>query len=208
MRLDCDANRCMRIVQTAETAGWSVEAILELQKSLVDTKQKGPVSFEWREDKFLTPFLENDPLLYSFDDDEEDDNDVEEFHAADKTMALQELLEGTGGISSSPSSSAKSNELADLTKVFQSLGEGIRDELANPVNVAAHSDDGGLKFSNGASQPRKRDKKDLKVTFAEVAKRELRNVNKDYFGSYSAFGIHREMLSDKVSTSLHCGHWT
>lgn len=62
-----------------------------------------------------------------------------------------------------------------------------------------------LKFSSNGAPSRglstNKDKKDLKVTFAEVARRELRNMNEDYFGSYSAFGIHREMLSDKVSTA-------
>lgn len=69
----------------------------------MDTKRKGPKP-EWKDDKFLTPFLENDPLLYSFDNGGEED-DVEEFDAADKTMALQELLEGNGP--SSPSSTSR-----------------------------------------------------------------------------------------------------
>lgn len=45
---------------------------------------------------------------------------------------------------------------------------------------------------------KKKNKKDVKIFFAKAAKRETRNVNKDYFGSYSAFGILREMLSGKV----------
>lgn len=211
----------------AESGGWSAGASLELQESLGlsgDAKQKGTVA-AWKDDKFLTPFLENDPLLYSFDDEGEDD-DVEELNAAEKTTALRELLEGSStdlkalAETSVSTGSAGASDLADITKVFLSLDEGIREELASPVDVpdvAADSssgsslqDDGtpdgegnqkgSVKSCNG-TEPRvskKRDKKDLKVTFAEVAKREARNVNKDYFGSYSTFGIHREMLSDKV----------
>lgn len=34
--------------------------------------------------------------------------------------------------------------------------------------------------------------------FVEVVKREVWNVNKDYFGFYSVFGIYWEMFFDKV----------
>lgn len=225
----------------AETEAWSAECSLKLQQSIREdaglsmvTKSKGlnpSGSPAWKDDKFLTPFLENDSLLYSFDDEGEDD-DVEEFNAADKTSALRELLEGNSHSESSNSTETKvpagtesvgASELADLTKFFQSLGEDIRDELVSPVDlsstcdVPAHSSSGSLLQDDGPPEaidvddrevielesklPKKKNKKDLKVTFAEVAKREARNVNKDYFGSYSAFGIHREMLSDKVWTA-------
>lgn len=182
---------------------------------------------------FLTPFLKNDSLLYSFDD-EGDDDDVEEFNAADKTSALRDLLEGNSHSESSNSTEMKApagtgnvgtSELADLTKFFQSLGEDIREELVSPVDVSSTSDVPSYSSSGAPLQddgppdaiavddqkeielesklPNKKNKKDLKVTFAEVAKREARNVNKDYFGSYSAFGIHREMLSDKVRTDAY-----
>ena len=226
-----------------ETKSWSVGASLELLESLreqagllVDTKQKGTVSSSapvWKDDRFLTPVLENDPLLYSFDDDEGDDDDVEEMNAVDRTTALRELLEGNSVSVASTSTDLQvlaepgsKNDLEDLKRVFLTLGDDIREELASPLDVPLASDitaqsssgsslqvDGAPdlidvevdeevsdKSSNG-TEPRlskKKNKKDLKVTFAEVAKREARNVNKDYFRSYSAFGIHREMLSDKV----------
>ncbi|KAG0556222.1 hypothetical protein KC19_11G036100 [Ceratodon purpureus] len=233
--------------KVAENKSWSAEASLELQESLreqaglsVDTKQKGTASSSvpaWKDDKFLTPVLENDPLLYGFDDEGEDD-DVEEMNAVDRNAALRELLEDKSNSAASTSTGLEvlaetgtRNDLADLTKVFLSLGDDIREELASPLDVpmtadvAAESssnsslqDDGApdliavevdeelsVKSSNGTEPelPKKKGKKDLKVTFAEVAKREARNVNKDYFGSYSAFGIHREMLSDKVRTDAY-----
>lgn len=227
----------------AEIESWSVGASLELQESLreqaglsVDTKQKGTVSSSapaWKDDKFLTPVLENDPLLYSFDDEGEDDL-VEAMNAVEKTTALRELLEGNSNTESSTSGglevlaeTGNKNDLADLTKVFLFLGDDIREELGSPLDVpptsdvTAQSSSGSLLQDDGApdlidvdadeedsvksssgTEPglsKKKSKKNLKVTFAEVAKKEARNVNKDYFGSYSAFGIHREMLSDKVS---------
>jgi protein arginine N-methyltransferase 3 len=220
-------------LQVAETESWSGGDSLALQESIregaglsADSKQKGAASPAWEDDKFLTPVLENDPLLYSFDDEGEDD-DVGEMNAMDRTTALRELLDGNSTSTSTGlqvlAEPGSKNDLADLAKVFLSLDDQTREELASPVDVAPRAsdvpaqpslqDDGApdliavdcdeeasVKSSNG-TEPRpskKKDKKDLKVTFAEVAKREARNVNKDYFGSYSAFGIHREMLSDKV----------
>jgi type I protein arginine methyltransferase len=42
---------------------------------------------------------------------------------------------------------------------------------------------------------------DLKVVRKDTAARERKDVDEDYFGSYSSFGIHREMLDDKVCYS-------
>lgn len=39
---------------------------------------------------------------------------------------------------------------------------------------------------------------ELEVSFAKVEASEIKIVNKNYFGLYSSFGIHREMISDKV----------
>lgn len=36
------------------------------------------------------------------------------------------------------------------------------------------------------------------ISSARVVADKIQNVNKNYFGSYSSFGIHREMISDKV----------
>ena len=40
-----------------------------------------------------------------------------------------------------------------------------------------------------------RNDKQLRASFAA---REINNVNENYFGAYGSFGIHREMISDKV----------
>lgn len=240
---------------------WSCEAKHDTQEALLehlntskhvtlsrrlDEKQKGRESSNpaWKNDKYLRPFLENDPLLYGFDE-EGGDNESEEFDVVDKTTALQELLDGSSGISMDRGSevipepvqtkSLGADNLADLTKVFLSLGDGVREDLASPTDASGVSDfgesalpsssgqgrevaeagpgpdskstvvdqdRGSKQFSGmGTTVTKKKDRKDLKVTFAQVAEKEMRNANKDYFGSYSGFGIHREMLSDKVKHS-------
>ncbi|XP_068657978.1 probable protein arginine N-methyltransferase 3 [Aristolochia californica] len=49
----------------------------------------------------------------------------------------------------------------------------------------------------------KKKDKSLKVSFANVAAREFKIVHENYFGVYSSFGIHREMISDKVRTDSY-----
>lgn len=198
---------------------------------LLDTKQKGVdsgIAPDWKDDKHLTPFLEDDPLLYGFDD-VGDDNRSEELDVVDRNTALQELLQGPSDVKTSSATDGKGAsdcDIADLTKVFLSLGDGIREELASPMDMSIAQFDASSSPASSLQEHKsvvvgenvnrvnkpshgsekvfpKKDRKDLKVTFSEVAKRELRNVNKDYFGSYSAFGIHREMLSDKVLTNLN-----
>ncbi|TVU02120.1 hypothetical protein EJB05_52387, partial [Eragrostis curvula] len=43
----------------------------------------------------------------------------------------------------------------------------------------------------------------LKVARASVNAKAIKTVDDNYFGSYSSFGIHREMLSDKVRTDAY-----
>lgn len=219
---------------------WSCEAKIETGDALLqhliatkhaslllDTKQKGvdsKIAPAWKDDKYLSPFLEDDPLLYGFDD-EGDDNESEELNVADRNTALQELLQDVKNPSATDGKEAPDYDIADLTKVFLSLGDGIREELASPTDMSIPYLDTSSSSASSLQEQKsfvagdnvnrvnrpspgsekvvpKKDRKDLKVTFSEVAKRELRNVNNDYFGSYSAFGIHREMLSDKVLTDL------
>ena len=37
-----------------------------------------------------------------------------------------------------------------------------------------------------------------KVTFSNVAEKEIKTINESYFGAYSRFAIHKEMLSDQL----------
>ena len=51
--------------------------------------------------------------------------------------------------------------------------------------------------SRQSSLMKKKDKRS-KVTFSNVAEKEIKTINESYFGAYSQFAIHREMLSDQV----------
>lgn len=44
----------------------------------------------------------------------------------------------------------------------------------------------------------KTNEKQLRTYKLKFASNNVKIVNEDYFGSYSSFGIHREMISDKA----------
>ncbi|KAJ4815567.1 Protein arginine N-methyltransferase 1 [Rhynchospora pubera] len=75
-----------------------------------------------------------------------------------------------------------------------------RKEFINQVNVPnleKLEDQFGKFMENGVSEE-KGEENNLKVVRHGAAARERKEVDEDYFGSYSSFGIHREMLGDKV----------
>ena len=69
--------------------------------------------------------------------------------------------------------------------------------VTNPSEVII---DGVDATEDCCSSDRKSKDKHLEICSAKAAvTNEIKNVNKNYFGSYSSFAIHREMISDKVS---------
>lgn len=66
---------------------------------------------------------------------------------------------------------------------------------SDKVTVSScYSSNGGPSFGNPNKKP-------LRNSPAKISENEILNVNRSYFGSYSSFGIHREMISDKVCLS-------
>ncbi|XWS57037.1 hypothetical protein CRYUN_Cryun09bG0137100 [Craigia yunnanensis] len=45
--------------------------------------------------------------------------------------------------------------------------------------------------------------KQSRVYIADVVEKDIKKVNEIYFGSYSSFGIHRDMISDKIRTDAY-----
>lgn len=52
------------------------------------------------------------------------------------------------------------------------------------------------------SSERKTNDTHMIISPAKAVENKIMNTNKNYFGSYSSFGIHREMISDKVPISV------
>lgn len=107
--------------------------------------------------------------------------DIREESSSDR--GASELIDsGDNGGKDVESSSQKDMTTA---KPFESL---TVDDTSNAV--------GGV-FSNGNGK----NKMDTFPSSTIIAK-EMTDINKNYFGSYSSFGIHREMISDKVPPNL------
>jgi len=103
----------------------------------------------------LTPFLENNPLLYSCEGD--DDEQSEEFDVVDKDKAVRQLLDFSSmnkqSIANVVEMAAEDetsvqglglgdSNLADLTKVFLALGDGFWDESTRPTGASVLSNKG------------------------------------------------------------------
>lgn len=89
------------------------------------------------------------------------------------------------------------SEMISREEVMKELA--INGDLAEKeVSIESISEDFDKIMPNGSGQKNQKDKQ-LRVSVANVAAREIMKVNENYFGAYGSFGIHREMLSDKVN---------
>lgn len=132
------------------SCGSTCESRQELQDHLHETSGFGSGNLPWNNDMYLKPYMEEDNLLYSFDEDVDDDNAVMGIDDFDK-MSIDDKTD--------------LDSYASIDKAI--IGESSGDKKANNSSLNA-------------------------------VDRQIMIVNKDYFGSYSSFGIHKEMISDKV----------
>ncbi|EPS61091.1 hypothetical protein M569_13710 [Genlisea aurea] len=172
-----------------------------LQEHLHGSPELDRGSFPWSDDKYLKPFLHDDALLYSFSEDDDDDDEDEEDK---KTMSIDEkemklYLSKFERIE-------MDHEDADTDIVCDNGGKDAllhadTDELdskgserlpANGVNYLL-----GGKLSGGALRNGRHGICSARLT------NEINSINKGYFASYSSFGIHRDMISDKARTDAY-----
>lgn len=204
--LGLDFYGCFRLVNyiramVAQNICWSCghqcKSDQELQTHLHEGSVMGELKLLWDNDIYLQPFMQGDSLLYSFDQDEDFEEDecippVDEEEArrilgeAGNICIDDEVMIDSDGCTSVASNAEGMKEQASSSDGFPLVASSSKGATPNGVDVGLDSMD--------------KKKKDvhLRVSFANVAASEIRKVNESYFGSYSSFGIHREMLSDKV----------
>ena len=149
------------------------------------------------DDKYLNPFMQEDPLLYSFSQDEEGEDD--DATALEKEEIMRDLRE-FGEIC------IDDGDIIDaLASDFDTLNEDRREgaSASNGYYGMENISEKEIGSCIGAKEhvgsfKRKPKDKHMRVSFANVVSKEIKNVNENYFGAYSSFGIHREMISDKV----------
>lgn len=142
------------------------------ENKAVDVKD---VNFPWDDEKYLKPFWQEDSLLYSFADDEE-----EEEEGLDREGLMEDL-----------------QKLGDLSIDVEAIGESSVSSNKGVTLISSCSDlkrscKDGLVVVNGKDE-------EARVCDGRLVGRNVRKVNENYFGSYSSFGIHKEMISDKVN---------
>ncbi|XP_022966973.1 probable protein arginine N-methyltransferase 3 isoform X2 [Cucurbita maxima] len=159
--------------QVAENRCWSCgflcQSSQDLQNHLHQTLNLNEIKALWNDDKYLKPFSEDDPILYSFAEDEEDDD------ISPITNNLQRNTDSNCDCSST--SHGYLNTPSNLEAVIENT---VKATETLKLNDKTQEDD------------------QLKITRRNFYSKDIKNVNESYFGSYSSFGIHREMLSDKV----------
>lgn len=163
--------------QVAENRCWSCglscQSNLDLQHHLHKILNLNDIKALWDDDKYLKPFKQNDPLLYSFAEDEEDDDETTRenlpFHAnQNQKNGMEDCTSASHGYLNAASSlEAKIENTVETTKTLE------------------------LKYDV-------QEDNQLKIARQIFDRNDIKNANENYFGSYGSFGIHREMLSDKV----------
>ncbi|KAL2478152.1 putative protein arginine N-methyltransferase 3 [Forsythia ovata] len=193
-----DFYKCLKLInyvryQVAENRCWSCgmtcQSLRDLQNHL-----HGVVNFEgsmlqWDNDRYLSPILQDDALLYSFAEDEEDED-------GDNT-------------SFDPKELVNWNQFEQISIEDENCSDRYVSQLMTPCenvgNEVASASDRGIKagVEDAVSSFRNEKDEQFNVSSAKIVANQIRDINKSYFGSYSSFGIHREMISDKVRTDAY-----
>ncbi|XP_044964684.1 probable protein arginine N-methyltransferase 3 [Hordeum vulgare subsp. vulgare] len=137
----------------------------------------------WADDSYLKPFMEDDSLLHSlsiFDDEDDEDCGM--------PVETGECSAGNG----------RSGELQG--NCLNTIIDDCSDISARFEKAVTTESNGGDNNGSLSEEPTDRQ---LKITRASVTAKEIKKVDDNYFGSYSSFGIHREMLGDKVRTDAY-----
>lgn len=175
--------------QVAESRCWSCglacQSKHDLQNHLHDVTDFNGIKPLWDDDKYLKPFMQDDSLLYNFGEFEEGED--EETSTMDEDL-VRDLKDAIYGDNQDAVKKLVVNDDAYVSDDRSSLPSSSDKELVNGKDSrgSISSIDKNPEEGSLISNPQN-----------HIATH-IRKVNESYFGSYSSFGIHREMLSDKV----------
>lgn len=187
--------------QVSENSCWSCglafQSKHDLQNHLHDVIDFNAITPLWDDDRYLKPFMQDDSLLYNFGEFDEGEDEQPSIMDEDIVRDLKNALETNG---------------VDQDAVKKLVVDDRADDVFKRKETASVSDE----HSNLPSSSDKKlvNGKDSRVCVSSIDKDQeegslmgnphnhiathIKKVNESYFGSYSSFGIHREMLSDKV----------
>lgn len=188
--------------QVAENRCWSCGLTClsnkDLQNHLHETVNLKDIKPLWNSDEYLKPFLQDDSVLYSFGEDEEGEDDYSVAVDKDELMSDVRHFEEicidheihVEKIATDSDTSCESGK-----RDVDSSSNGYSNTASSSGKVTANGVSSG---EHVGSADRKTIVKNIRAYIPNHGSKDIKNINNDYFGSYSSFGIHREMLSDKV----------
>ncbi|OMO87256.1 Protein arginine N-methyltransferase [Corchorus olitorius] len=210
--LGLDFYGCFKLInfvrsQVAHNKCWSCgvccQSKQELQSHLHQSLNTKDVKLLIDVDKFLSPFMQEDSLLYSFGGDAvegvDEDDDITSF---DKKEFVKEF----GNICIDDDDSAKEIELnveastKNRNKAVVTVSDGHLSMVSSSKMVTDNGMDNGESVRSCDSNSKG---KHSRVYVADIAEKDIKKVNESYFESYSSFGIHREMINDKIRTDSY-----
>ncbi|KHN01970.1 Hypothetical protein glysoja_045965 [Glycine soja] len=171
-------NRCW-------SCGLTCQSNRDLQNHLHDLVDFNEIKTLWNDDRYLIPFMEDDSLLYSFGDCDEEGED-EQITPIDEDlikdlMNIEESIHDDQDVVNKMVVDDDKHEIASVSNDHLNKASSSK-ELINGKDLCCDKDPEGHLMVNSQNH---------------IAKH-IKKINESYFGSYSSFGIHREMLSDKV----------
>ncbi|KAK4483568.1 hypothetical protein RD792_010767 [Penstemon davidsonii] len=207
-----DFYKCFKLInyirtQVAADKRWDWGKICcsdkELKNHLLEADKFEESIIPWDDDRYLNPFLQDDALLHRFDEDGdfEDEDDAMSFDSKELAMHLSQferLKIDEEDISSKYASEHKSPCENGEKEVKFSFDKG-----ANTANPSESLVNGVSDIADGPSAIENTGNRKGTVSCLKIAADEIKNRNKNYFGAYSSFGIHRDMISDKVRTDAY-----
>ncbi|XP_062093122.1 probable protein arginine N-methyltransferase 3 [Humulus lupulus] len=150
----------------------------------------------WDNDQYLKPFLHDDSLLYSFSEDEEAGDDGDDDVVVD-IFEKEELMTNL----------KKFKDICIDSEIQDTYGQYGKEDVASisggHLSVGSSSGKSAVNGLTSREPEGNTHDKTLRAYFPNRDLKDVKIVNADYFGSYSSFGIHREMLSDKVRTDAY-----
>lgn len=181
------------------SCGLTFQSNKDLLNHLHDTVNLKDIKCLWDDERYLKPFIQDDSLLYSFDESEEIEDDqftpINEEELIGDLKNSEEISDGDQNtvekmvLNADDCNTSRVNgttiSVNDINSPSTSDKDLVNDKDSRGFVSSDDKNQGGRMISNSSSR---------------LAKH-IMKVNENYFGAYSSFGIHREMLSDEVSCS-------
>ncbi|XP_058782575.1 probable protein arginine N-methyltransferase 3 [Vicia villosa] len=179
------------------SCGLAFQSKQDLRNHLHDVIDFNAIKPLWDDDRYLKPFMQDDALLYNFGEFDEGEDEQTSIMDEDLVRDLKNALETNGVDQDAVKNLVVDDRADDVFKRKETAS--VSDERSNSPSSSDKKLVNG-KDSRGCVSSIDKDPEEgsLMGNPHNHIATHIKKVNESYFGSYSSFGIHREMLSDKA----------